>query len=492
MANSSTRWILWEREPQDETAQTQKPTALWGRSRAAARPPAAVAPAARSAGSAHAGIGSGTTAAQANPPREPMIGSTGHSELINEIIDQRQVEVEFQPIFDVVHEQVVGYEALSRGPRDSALRAPDQLFAAARAVGRAGELDWICRAEAFRQMLDHDLPGSISLFVNVAADSLIVECPEDLLPIIWDASSKLRVIIEITGEAMGRHPHKVLETVRRARAARWGVAIGEIEFSAAGLAMLPALEPDVVKVDNHLLTYGRAYAGPALLAALGEAEHTKAVLLVENVEDHAGFTMGRSLGGRYQRGYLHGRPGPLPVSLPAPHNPIRLREVQASNQTPWDLAVAAGAHTTQGMSGEEIGKLTLMLTGPMVQEATPPVIASLTPGGYRADQELAVVFGILMARCPLVLLLGPQVAHTSNWRIRGADLPDGHALQGQGALVALSSVSALVIVTRLVDPAKDLWEVAVSENPALARDTLRTLLSTADDLEGGVLHELAR
>ncbi|WP_449063885.1 EAL domain-containing protein [Planomonospora algeriensis] len=487
----STRWILWQRDPKPEVRDDRPAGVLWERPDAA--------PGAGSTLLAPSVPGqtrletpppaSGPVRMQPRAVHEQPMGITQHSGLIAEIIDRRLVEVEFQPVVDVVHNQVVGFEALSRGPRNSPLRAPDHLFAAARAVGRAGELDWICRAEAFRQMLARDMPGAVSLFVNVAADSLIVECPEDLLPVVWEATRKLRVLIEITGEAMGRHPRQVLETVRRARAARWGVAIGEIEFSPAGLGMLPTLEPDVVKLDHHLLTYGRAYAGQAMTAVLSEVQHSRATLLVENVETQSGHLTGRSLGGNYQRGYFHGRPGALPATVPQPKAPIRLREVAEEPEiSPWDQVVRAGAHVSSGLSWEEVNGLTPTLAGPIAQAAVSPVVAFLLPDGHGWDTEMALLYRVLLARCPLVLVLGSDVAKHSNWRVRGADLPSGHPLLDHGFLVALSPSSALVVMARQQDAAEDLWEVAISENAELARGLLRHTMDVIDVLEGGVRH----
>ncbi|MFC4059296.1 EAL domain-containing protein [Planomonospora corallina] len=490
----STRWILWERDPRPpqepqggRTLWERKDSAFAGASATLAAPVSVPAPAPAADRLATLPAPE-LSPVQARFVHEQPLGISQYTELIHEIIDRRLVEVVFQPIVDLAHDQVVGFEALSRGPRNSPLRTPDRLFAAARAVGRAGELDWICRAEAFRQMLQRKMPATVSLFVNVDAASLIVECPEDLLPIVWEATRELRVFIEIDGEAMNRHPQQVLETVRRARAARWGVSVGEIEFSPAGQGMLPVLEPDVVKIDHRLLTYGRAYAGQALTAVLSEAKSSGATLLVENVENQAGALTGRSLGGTYQRGFFHGRPGELPAAVPPPKAPIRLRELPSGPAvSPWNLVVQSGAHVSGGLRWEEINELTPNLAAPIVQSSVAPVVAFLLPeSGW--STEMAVIYSILLARCPLVLVLGADVAKYGNWRVRGADLPAGHPLLEHGFLVALSPSSALVVMARRQENTRDLWEVAISESPELARQLLRHGTELIDGLEGGVRH----
>src|SRR5258708_2677735 len=83
---------------------------------------------------------------------------------------------------------------------------PGRLLGAARGAGRVGELDWICGAAAFSDRMAAQLPSSISLFVNVEPDSLVEPCPDDLLETIWEAETKLRVFIDITGRALARYP----------------------------------------------------------------------------------------------------------------------------------------------------------------------------------------------------------------------------------------------------------------------------------------------
>src|SRR3712207_9183086 len=53
----------------------------------------------------------------------------------------------FQPIVDLRTDEVVGYEALTRGPAATGVESPDALFAAARSCRRLAELDWACRCQ---------------------------------------------------------------------------------------------------------------------------------------------------------------------------------------------------------------------------------------------------------------------------------------------------------------------------------------------------------
>lgn len=50
---------------------------------------------------------------------------------LKEIIDKKNVRTVFQPIISMKTGEILGYEALSRGPKGSPLESPLELFAAA-------------------------------------------------------------------------------------------------------------------------------------------------------------------------------------------------------------------------------------------------------------------------------------------------------------------------------------------------------------------------
>src|SRR6185312_10053157 len=91
---------------------------------------------------------------------------------VAQVIDDRAIYTVFQPIVRLDTREVVGYEALSRGPAGSRWQDPVAMFSAARAIGRVGELDWICRARAHQGAVAAGLAPELVLFVNVEPSTL--------------------------------------------------------------------------------------------------------------------------------------------------------------------------------------------------------------------------------------------------------------------------------------------------------------------------------
>src|ERR1051325_11654240 len=121
---------------------------------------------------------------------------------IHDIIDGRLITPLFQPLVDIGSGRVLGYEALSRGPAGTRWESPTMLFSAARRAGRDAELDWVCRAAAYRAALAADLDPGLTVFVNMEPASWRTPCPADLRPVVDQARHRLRVVTEMTERAI--------------------------------------------------------------------------------------------------------------------------------------------------------------------------------------------------------------------------------------------------------------------------------------------------
>jgi EAL domain-containing protein (putative c-di-GMP-specific phosphodiesterase class I) len=471
---------IWESEPDTHTRESTRRT-LWSREGwVRSDDPATAAP---------VPVPSRVASGAAVPPYDrPAPQRVDPNAPIHGIIDRREIEIVFQPLFDASRRQVVGFEALSRGPQGP-LRTPGLLFAAARAVGRAGELDWICRAAAFRMMIDARLHPSISLVVNVEPDSLITPCPEHLLPVIWEAESRLRVFIDLPGQGLLRHPIAVLESVRRARAAGWGVVLDDLDVSAAAVSLLPILEPDVIRLGQRLIRQGGDRSGAALAAALTEAERLGTAVLIDNIEQPPG-----ALARAVPAGYLQGRhlaaEGALPAELPVPAAPIPLRNAHTTGLTPCEVLADSSGLMASGVTEESLDRLMRQFVTQAARGPELPVVGVVTSVYRQTTPETVAQHRAALENCPASVLVGRGLAMFQDWRTRAVEAPEGHPLWGELCFVALSAVHSSVLVARptaVRDGVATSWEVGMSHDPSIGRRVMRELLHHTDRLADGIM-----
>src|SRR4051812_6699829 len=231
------------------------------------------------------------------------------------ILGEQLIHAVFQPIVDLDSGAIVAYEALARGPRGSTLERPDLLFAQARESGLVAELDWACRAAAFRGALDARL--STTLFVNVEPSSLDADPPDWLSSLLERVVRELDVVVELTERALTDHPAAMLARVERLRRLGLGVALDDVGADRRSLALMPFVAPDVIKLDLRLVQDHPSPAIAAIVHAVNaEAERSGAILLAEGIETPAQREVALALGARYGQGWLFGRPGALPPSTP--------------------------------------------------------------------------------------------------------------------------------------------------------------------------------
>ena len=271
----------------------------------------------------------------------PATASDVGAEDVHDVIAGRLVEAVFQPIVDLTTSEVVGYEALARGPRGSTLESPLVLFGEAAAAGRTDELDWVCRAAACRAALGAGLPASMALFVNAEPRTIRTPCPDDLVAVIARAERRLRIVTELTERAVAADPPALLLAAQEARAAGQLVAMDDVGVDPGSLALLPFVAPDVVKLDMSLVQDGVTPVNVRVVTAVqAHAERTGARILAEGIETAEHLALARIYGATLGQGWFFGRPGPLPARSAA-SGPRRSAPLERARGVSWSGAADA-------------------------------------------------------------------------------------------------------------------------------------------------------
>jgi len=228
---------------------------------------------------------------------------------ILDLILREDLITRYEPIVDLETGCPIGYEALTRGPDDSLVRAPDRLFNQAQEVGLLFELDCLCRRLAFEGA--RCLPSGGKLFLNclpaaIGDPNLHDEGlranlekyqldPEDLVLEISERES-------IENFAIFRELRDAYREL--------GVQIA-IDDAGAGYSSLKAvmeIAPDYMKADMTLIR-GIDTDPPrreVVKGLRGVAERIGAEVVAEGIETEGELRVVRELGIPLGQGYFFG------------------------------------------------------------------------------------------------------------------------------------------------------------------------------------------
>ena len=222
---------------------------------------------------------------------------------IEHVIEERAFATVFQPIVDLVSQEVAGFEALTRFHDGS---APADRFAEAARIAMGTDLE----AAALKGALTaaRGLPAQVWLSVNVSP-ALVLE-GDRLEAAVADADRP--IVLELTEHDPVEDYDALRQAVRRL-GPRLQLSIDDAGSGFASLRHVLALDPAFVKLDQSWVHHVHADpARQALLAGLVYfASRTGCRLIAEGVETEADLATLQSLEVELGQGFLLGRPAPV-------------------------------------------------------------------------------------------------------------------------------------------------------------------------------------
>jgi EAL domain-containing protein (putative c-di-GMP-specific phosphodiesterase class I) len=236
-------------------------------------------------------------------------------ERLKAILSAKRLRAVFQPIVGVTSGEVLGYEALIRGPAGHELEMPDELFAVARDGDLLLELESLCIETVFSSL--PRVARKKRLFVNASARLLTHSVFLDDRNLAEMGRVHEDIVLELSEKEVVFNYPAFREVVGRLRAAGFGFAIDDAGSGYSGLESIVQLRPEYMKVARTLVAgldedrIKREIVGS--LAALGE--RIDAELIAEGIETRGELESLRGLGVPWGQGFLLGRPAARPVVM---------------------------------------------------------------------------------------------------------------------------------------------------------------------------------
>ncbi len=243
------------------------------------------------------------------------MATSKEAQALEDIRRQGLLQCVFQPIYSLCEQHILGYEALTRGPAESLLNTPLQLFAAAREMGQLCELDRFCRQLACSRFQQLQLQGL--LFLNVSPESLLdpEHQPGRTLKLLNTLGlCPSRVVIELTEHAPGQNFALLEKALRHYRAMGFRIALDDLGSGFSSLRLWSELRPDYVKIDRHFIEgiHQDAVKREFVSSIVKMAGASRAQVIVEGVEQPEELAALISMGVDLVQGYLLSPPQEQP------------------------------------------------------------------------------------------------------------------------------------------------------------------------------------
>lgn len=239
--------------------------------------------------------------------------------LMGQIIASKDIRTMYQPIVALESGNIIGYEALSRGPEASDFEQPLALIEAADGCGMSWELDWAFRSLAIERATG--LKEDQYLFINVDPK------------IIYDAAHE----VGMTREVLNKHhisPDNIIFEITERTAIEdydgfnqilqnyveqgYKIAIDDVGAGYSGMNRILETRPQFLKMDMNLIRHiHRDSFKQAIVKSFVQlGQNTNIKLIAEGIETKEELKMLIRLGVYAGQGYYLAKPSPKLLSIP--------------------------------------------------------------------------------------------------------------------------------------------------------------------------------
>lgn len=236
--------------------------------------------------------------------------------LLQSILLNRDITCLFQPIFNVQTHQVIGYEALSRGPENSPLFDSEVLLDAAEHYGLLSEIELLCREVAIKRFAHLRLGGQ--LFLNVSP-MVILECKhpqgETAKFIKNSGLSCEQVVIELSEKYPVNCDALLSDALLKYRDYGFTVAIDDLGAGNSGFKQWSELRPEIVKIDHYFIKncHQNSFKRKFLKAIFDLAQSANADVIAQGIECQEELELLSQLGMVYAQGFYLAKPALSPI-----------------------------------------------------------------------------------------------------------------------------------------------------------------------------------
>ncbi len=234
-----------------------------------------------------------------------------YSELIK-MLDNKAIYTVYQPIFNLRDGTIYGYEALSRGPKDSFFEDPDTIFTFAARYELLPKVEELCLYNAIREA--SKLNSNSLIFLNITPDQIPRLLDNHFVDFLSECRVKdNRVVIEITEKFAIPHYGTYQEILVRTKGRGLKIALDDVGVGYSTLERISEIGPDYLKYDRTLVRdIDKNLIRQELIKSfVNFANRINSTIIAEGIENENELEFLKDLGIKYGQGFYLCRPKPV-------------------------------------------------------------------------------------------------------------------------------------------------------------------------------------
>ncbi len=252
---------------------------------------------------------------------KPTVFSSDHSRSLSRLLAmersfssgsfEQELSLAYQPIVDLEHGGIVGFEALARWHHcDLGQISPGEFIPAAERLGYIGQMTKILLSIALADA--SSWPEHVRLSFNLSArDFSSSEQAMHLLAMISASSiAPARIDLEITETAILSDVTQAKAAARMYKAAGVGISLDDFGTGYSSLTHLHSMPLDKIKIDRSFIDGldRKAASAKIVKSMIRMCKEMKIGCVVEGVETESQLQAIRKMGGRLIQGYQISKP----------------------------------------------------------------------------------------------------------------------------------------------------------------------------------------
>lgn len=234
---------------------------------------------------------------------------------LNSIFVNEDISTLFQTIVELNTGNIIGYEALSRGPEDSVLNMPKELFIAAEKYDKNYELEILCLKKALSNFSFADEKLFLNINLETIEDLVFKTLGVILLEHILNESGIPidNVVLEICGKSViedyTRFQKNIAFYIRRG----YKISMDNVGTDWSNLMQFIYINPEYLKVGIQLVhdIDKNEINQKKVLELMRLARMNNIKIIAEGIENEEEFEYLKSIGIKYGQGFYIQKPKSL-------------------------------------------------------------------------------------------------------------------------------------------------------------------------------------